>query len=347
MDLFSFEVGDWDMLTEQEKTDLFNEYKKIVYSVAHRYRFLDTVFDDIAGWGFVGFVIAINRYEKLLMESNEKKIEGAEESSATDTLEFRQILYFEVKAEILRNYRGKPSENSMTSLQGGIYEGEGESSITLDMALVEDRRLEFSEGEILSLMGNALNKETKVDREITIAFYMRNKTIGELSKEFNQSQTYISRTAKRGQAVIKKYLKDHDILIENTSEESRRPNSIEARKPKKRIQTYNPIKDVDYGKVKYLISNYPFLSIDEMAKLVNVSPFSLLELLSFPTVKFSGAGSDDSIEIEAKKYVDLLYPERIPSEVITIPINELHKEELSRRKTENLMGIWRQVYRKR
>lgn len=304
------------MFTEEEKTELYQKHKGIVYYIANRLRYLDTDFEDILGWGFLGFVVALNKYEEVEKQGQCKENDG---NKHIPTL--AQLTFTCVRTEILKHYRKRPAESGFISLQKPIG-GEG-ATTTLEGKIADESWFDFSKKNIMELMNKALEKETEINRKITIDFFVAGKTIEGISKETHKSTTYITRTTRRGQAVIKKYLVDHDILEETESYE------VEGRieEASKRIDTYRSVGEDDFRKVKYIRKTYPFLSWNEIASFLQVSPHSLIELLRYPTAKYHSSGSqvDKTIEAEVFEYAKFLYPGHLPGEVVVVQSEDLHE----------------------
>jgi DNA-directed RNA polymerase specialized sigma subunit len=274
-------------LSELEKNELVQKHEGIVQAIAYKYRYFDRDFDDIKGWGFVGLAKAILAYEK------------------DRECDLVSLIFVKVKQEIYSQYKkAKISPFLQTSLQAELLKDS--TGYALDDLLSDENALVFSEKDMKSMVATALFEETEISRKVTMDYLFTQKELKDIAKENRLSEVLVKRTVRRGQALIKNYLVDNDIILDYLMH----PN--EERKKQKNIINHKKIFPQDYGKVKYIGINFPYLTANDLAILLDTSSYAVTELWNYPTTAYIRALPDDSIRNQVLKYCKRKYPERLP-----------------------------------
>jgi hypothetical protein len=249
--------------------------------------------DEIIGWGFYGLAMAINVFEK------------------NRHLRFDSLVFSEAKRAIYSyRKRKQPKPKSERSLQMQILEGKDGSTLTLEETIPDDSCFSFTMDDIRNMVEEALFEETFKSKRIVMDWLFADKSIEQLANENNISQTLITRTQRRGKALIKNYLINNDIILDYLMD----PN--EERKKEKMIFNHKKITKDDYGKVKYLKKNFSFFNMNDIALLLDTSSYAVMQLLDYPTTDYMKSCIDPSIHQKAIKYTMKKYPERMPGEVV-------------------------------
>lgn len=272
------------MLTESEKEELFSKHQGIVRYIANRYRYFDEL-EDVLGWGYIGFVKAINKFEKR------------------KDLSFQVIAFPMVKAEILNHYRGTNFSYEEKSLDEGVHDDD-ESGASLG-DFIESEEFTYSMDDISSMFEEALFEQTDVKKNVTIDHFLNDKSAEYLSKEYNLKVTQVRRMYRRGKGLVKQYLVNNGIIIENVA------NPSEEVKKKEGVINHREIKSDEYGKMKYLLKYFSDLSINDLAILLETSTYMITQLLSYRSATYYSTPLDDSIKRRATRYYKKKYPERI------------------------------------
>lgn len=99
-----------------------------------------------------------------------------------------------------------------------------------------------------------------------------------------------------------------------------------------KLRKHKEILSSDFGKIKYIKKYYSFLNENDIAYLVDSSSFLIANLFDYPIPTYLKASIDDSIKDKVIRYCERRYPGRIPSDVVTIPFNELTDTNTARRR---------------
>lgn len=273
------------MLTDLEKNQLAEQYTYIVRHLAYKHRYLDSDIEEVMGWGFLGLAKAINAYEK------------------NPDISFQSQAYPIVKAEMYNNCRQRESSKAIVSLSSEVNSN-GEYALEEFIATVT---LDISEDSIYELVRGSIRKMKKQDQLIIEEMLLNDKELDEISEEFGISKAYASRIRRRGIALVTKYLDDNDIV--DVAAHSEKNKYI------KKKSAIPGIVEKDYGKLKYLQVAFPELSIDDIAKVLNVNFASLQQLYLIMPIGYRKASLDSSIQNNAYEYVKAKYPERLPGEL--------------------------------
>ncbi|OIJ17090.1 hypothetical protein BKP37_00685 [Anaerobacillus alkalilacustris] len=276
-------------LSEDEKTELVTKYEFVVNYYAYRYRYLDLDIDDVKGWGYLGLVHAINKYELNREE------------------DFKGLAFYHVKTEIYRVYfkKGANRSKKTTSLNSELFDN-GEGSIENTLA-DEDSLLYF---EIKQIAEEALFEESNLLKKINMDYLFTAKELGDLSKEYKIQEAKLKRILRRGQGLIKSHLYQNEIIVDYASKPT------EERKKKEKIINHKEIPIKDFGKIRYLSRHYSnVLQENDIAILLNTSAYMVQQLLDYPTYTYLTSKPDSSIKEKAMRYIKKKYPETIPSEV--------------------------------
>jgi hypothetical protein len=279
--------------SENEKNELVMKHQNKVFFVANRLRYFDPDIEEIKGWGFVGFTIAINQYEKNRDQ------------------DFESLVFQLVKKEIFNQYREKKRERpkSQRNMEDTIFTGNDGSTVTIGDFLPDDG-FSLNEKDIVRMVEEALFEETVLNKKINMEWLFTPKEIEVIAVENQMSRTQISRTIKRGQALIKNYLVNNDIISDYLFHPS------EERIKEKKIINHNPVPEKDYGKIKYMRVFYPYLTVNDIAAVMNTSSYLIVTLLDYPTVAYISVSTDDSIKEKVLRYCKKKYPERLPGPVV-------------------------------
>ncbi|NEU29950.1 sigma-70 family RNA polymerase sigma factor [bacterium LRH843] len=274
-------------LTEDEKEDLVNKHKNIVYYYANRYRFLDLDKEEIQGWGFVGLAQAINEYE-------EKR-----------DLEFSTIAFFRVRQEIFNNYRRRPQQ--AVSLQSTVS---NDVDKTVEEYLMDESGgILFDEEYIRHLIKEALAKEQRLHKIINIDWLLTLKTSEEIAKENRITLSSVRKIQRQGQALIKRYLINNDVISEYLG-------NGQSKIEKRAIIKHEGFTRDDYRKIKYIRREFPYLSRYDIALILKTSHQKVSELLKSPTLSYIGCSADDTIKENVMQYSKRKYPAQTPGEVV-------------------------------
>lgn len=312
------------MVTEEDKNELYIRYKRIVFYVANNYRHLDSAdIEEIRGWGFVGFVEELNKYAEVANETDELI-----EPSERHTL-FPSIAFPLIRGAIRDQYLKRSSEKGHVSLDSTIdYE---DSSALLSETIAYEKRLDYRLCDIVNLLREALKQLPIIDRKTVTYNLMGDDSLWEFSKKFKKPKPYITRAIRRGQALIKKYLADMDIIVEQ---------SYADLKPVITLRLYKSLSKDEYRKFKYIRTKYPFLSVNQIAEFLDIHPYTLLETPNYPTYEYRRVGIDETIEEEVYKYAIGLYLERFPSEVRVTKVEKIASlSSLAQNRGNSLLSV--------
>jgi RNA polymerase sigma factor (sigma-70 family) len=282
-------------MTEQEKNDLYLKYKKRIYYIANRYHFLDDDIDEIAAWGAIGFVKALNYSEDH------------------PDIPFDALVFSRVKSEIFENY--KKDRNKEVSIHAPVS-GASEDEVTLENFLSADEILVHDELDILDLIEKALRHEKKADRQVAIDLFLNGLSQTEVVKKHRISSGVITKLKRRAQIKIKKYLVDNDI-IEGTVDYLL-VNKKNAAKAQSKPVERQPVRKEDYGKIKYIINNYPFLSNCDLAVILDLESSSISQLLEYKTAGYLKTTEDATVYEEVECYLRKWYPGQAAGQLLVI-----------------------------
>ncbi|WP_141230053.1 sigma-70 family RNA polymerase sigma factor [Terribacillus saccharophilus] len=271
-------------MTEQEKNDLYQTYKKRIYYMAYRYRFLNREIDEVVGWANIGFVKALNYFEQ------------------NPDVPFGSIVYGYMKDEIFSNMN-RPSLK-IKSLQSSIGNVKGDEGSSLETMIASEEMQ--NEIDIEGLFENALTSFADIERKISIDFFLNGLSPTELAKKHRVSRTWITKVQRHSRILLKKYLVDNDIIGETVDYlmATKQPKELENRDARE----ITPVKKRDYGKIKYILHNYPFLGHRDIAIILKLKTSSISVLLEFSTVGYLKCGEDCSVHDQVERYVQKWYP---------------------------------------
>jgi RNA polymerase sporulation-specific sigma factor len=279
-------------LSEQEKNELVMKYKRIVYYIGNRCDFLDKDKEEIIGWGFYGLAKAINDFEKdrdICLEA---------------------VIFSKIKSEVFRHYSQNRRPKSEVSLHLDFNSGKDGNSRTLEDLIASENQLSFTLNEIRNMIEEAIFEEKPKNKKIILDWLFAEKSIDEIAKESGISQTLVKRTQRRGHALIKQYLINNDVILENLLDPS------EEQKKEKKTTNCKKISSFDYGKLKYMQKNFPFLNVNDLAQIMCASSYEIMKLFDYPTSEYVRVSADQSIHEKVIMYIKRKYPERLPGEVI-------------------------------
>ena len=284
-------------LSEEEKNELVLKYKGIVHYYGNRYRFFDPEIDEVKAWGYLGLAKAIHRYENEL------------------DVEIKTIVFSTIRKEILGQYNKNRRPKSESSLQQVTFAGDS-SDLTLE-SLITDDSITISEHDIRMLIVDSLIMESEQFKKIVMDYLFTPKDVEKIAEENNVSQIMAGRTRRRGRALIKQYLVNNGIILDHLLTPDHEKGKM--------ISNHEGILSSEFGRIKYIKKYYSFLNENDIAALVNASPYMISNLLDYPSAKYLQTGTDDSVEEKVIHYCQRRYPGRLPSEVITIPFKELQE----------------------
>lgn len=290
-------------LEEDEINKLIETHKNIVKFLSRKYRFLDTELEEIEGWGYVGLVKALKEYE------------------VDRTRDFTHMVFDSVKIEIFRAYGRSKQPKSQMSLQTSMWEGKEGSSIALEEFLIDENHLSFTETEIKAMVNEAIFEESEKFKVVIKEYLFSDKNNQEIAKQVGWSESIVRRTQKRGQALIKNYLFNNDIILEHNM------NPDEKRKKELHIINHNKIQPTDYGKIKYISKHFPYLTLTDISNLMNTSTYAVHQLLDYPTVTYIQSPPDDSIKNKVLAYCKKKYPERLAGKVFVTKYKQNKKDK--------------------
>lgn len=276
-------------LTEDEKNELVNKFKKAVHYYGYKYRFLDNDIEEIKGWGFLGLSKAINHYD------------------SNRNVPIEKIVFRFIKQEVFRVYFVKPQPKSSESIDKEIY---SDGDTTLGQTLEAEKFFLYREIKIAA--EEALFEQSDIFKKVTMDYFFSPKSLDELSTEYEVPREKLKKMYRRGQALIKQHLINNDIIVSYLT------NPNEEKKQNEKVINQKPIPPADYGKLRYLRRYFTELTIGDLAILLNTSTFMVKQLLDYPTTTYTTSKLNDSIKNKANQYFKKKYPEKVPSEVIVI-----------------------------
>jgi hypothetical protein len=277
--------------TEDEKNEIFLKYKKILYSVAYRYRHFDRDIEEVRSWGAVGFAESINYYEK---------------HSETP---FPTIAFSRIKSAIVKNYIKNQLYNNKSNIQESAVQGKNGDMKSLEEFLVSDE-ITLTERDLYKIFEEALFEEVAASRNVTIGFFLENRELIELAKENHINLAIAKRYCRRGQTLIKSYLVNNDIIVDFLMHPSEKDIL------RKKIKKHKPVNSDDFGKIKYLRKFYQYLSLNDIAIILRTSSYAIKSIVEdYPTAEYLKSSVDSSVEKDAIKYIRRWYPEKLASEV--------------------------------
>ncbi|PAF34024.1 hypothetical protein CHH69_18035, partial [Terribacillus saccharophilus] len=158
-------------MTEQEKNDLYLKYKKRIYFIANRYRFLDHDIEEIVAWGALGFAKALKYHE----ENPELPLDA--------------VIFSRVKSEMFENL--KRDRSNEVSMHAPVAIGKDGEGATLESFLAADEVLVHNELDVVRLINKALCKEKNTDREIAVDLFLNGLEPSVIAKRYNISKGVI------------------------------------------------------------------------------------------------------------------------------------------------------------
>ena len=130
-----------------------------------------------------------------------------------------------------------------------------------------------------------------------------------IAKENEISLSELKKIIRRGTAQIKLHLINNDIILDYLEH----PN--EKRKKEEKIINHRPLDPNDYGKLKYIRTQFPDLTFNDIANILNTSSYMIKQIADYPTATYLKAPLDDSIYQKVFLYYKKKYPERVPSQI--------------------------------
>ncbi|PAF33937.1 hypothetical protein CHH69_18570, partial [Terribacillus saccharophilus] len=94
---------------------------------------------------------------------------------------------------------------------------------------------------------------------------------------------------------------DNDII--ETTVDYLLVSNNNAHKQELKHTEYEAIKKQDYGKLKYIINYYPFLSHRDIAIVLGLKTSSISQLLENKTIGYLKSGEDITVHDEVERYV--------------------------------------------
>lgn len=274
-------------LSEEEKTKLVNDHKKIIYYMANRFRFYEEDVDEILGWCYLGIAVAISKYE------------------SDPTVEFSELVFKEIRRVVYAEYNKASNKRSISSLDEPIY---GDEELTLGLLLgVEEYH--YGEQDIEQMVIDATILEKEIDRDIIYSYFIDDKSVNELAEKYNLRLPYIKRVTNRGIDLLRTYLFNNDIISEFLLYPEQKEYTI---------QRHPVVKNEVYGKIKYLNRTYPFLSTRCIASIMGIDTYNVSVIVDYPNVSYIKALPDDELDRKAQTYIKEHYPYMLPSQVEVI-----------------------------
>jgi RNA polymerase sigma factor (sigma-70 family) len=281
---------------DEEKNDLVLKHQKIVIYSANKFRFLDPDFEELKGWSYLGLAEAIRHFE-----------EHREEDFAT-------IAFKKIRNEIIKHYSKKNNrylQQRSISLQSKNNNAEDDGDeLTLEGTIADDNSIFIEEEDIKKMIEEAFFEEPVNYKKINTDWLLSQKELNDISKEYKVTLVNIRKILRRGQALIKNYLVNNDIILDCLS------NPSEVRKKEEKIINHKIVSPEDLGKIKYIIKNFPDLGVNDIAMIINTSAYMVFKLLEYPTASYVRASPDETIREKTMRYCKRKYPERLPGKVI-------------------------------
>lgn len=279
-------------LSEEEKNILVSKHKNIVQYMANRYRFFDTEIEELIGWGYVGMAQAINQYDE------------------DRSINLTDRIFLRIKGEIYRQYSKRTKPKTEVSIYEEVFSGIEGDELTIAETLADENQLIFNGFDMRKMIEEALFEESDLFKKNNIDWFIGSKSIKEIAKESGLSETLVKRSHRRGQTLIKLHLVNNGVIFDYVSHPS------EEKIKEKKIINHKDLNPEEYGKIKYITKSYPFLSINDIALLLNTSSYLISQLLDYPTTTYIKARMDNSIKEKVLRYCKKKYPERLPGPVV-------------------------------
>jgi hypothetical protein len=283
-------------LSDEEKNELVLKNLKIVIYSANKFRFLDPDLEELKGWSYLGLAEAIKYYE-----------EHREEDFAN--IAFKKTRYEIIKHYSKKNYRYLQQRTISLQSKNNKGNDDGEE-LTLEGSISDENSILFSEKDIKRMIEEALFEEPINYKKINMDWLFSQKEMKDISKKYKVTLVNIRKILRRGQALIKNYLVNNDIIIDYLSHPS------EEKKKEEKIFNHREILPEDLGKVKYIVKNYPDLEVNDIAFVLNTSAYMIFKLLEYPTTAYVRALPDESIKGNVLRFIQRKYPGRLPSPVV-------------------------------
>lgn len=258
--------------------------------MCHRYSFFDD-FDEILGWGYLGLAKAINKFEE------------------DPDIPFVRIAFSMVKQEIFNAYKRRKVKGNDRSIDEDVFTDEAGKETALKEFLVSEDQIDYSESDIITLFDEALFEESVNKKNITIDYYLNDKSLNEIANHYGISAVNVTKSHRRGKELIKRYLVNNGVILEHVS----KPSSGVIKK--ENITNHKTLNDEDLAKIKYIRHRHKNLRINDIAKLLNTSSYMISQLIYYPTTTYLRIPQDESIKNLVEQYSKESYPEREPSEV--------------------------------
>lgn len=275
-------------LTEDEKDSLVEEHKGIVYHMANKYRYLDNDIEEVRAWCYLGMAMAIDEYDKDREHS------------------FAPIAFTQIKLVIYGHFFNKNRKQIEDNLDAPAFTGQDGDVLTLG-DMIPDDNYHYSEKDIVHMIDDALSEQPTLHKELTIDYFINDKDFLYLVKASGMNTLNIKRTINKCKRLIKTYLVNNGII------------SAYLLYPIKEYEfknhVYEKVTKEESAKIKYVRKHYEQLNINDIANLMNLDPYVVLQVVSYPTREYIRCVPDETIRHKADQYCIENYPEQVPSEV--------------------------------
>lgn len=279
------------LLSEEEKTNLVLDHKRIIYYMANRYRFIENDFDEAIGWCYLGMANAIAEYQQDTSE------------------EFSDIAFREI-SKVLKNAYFKTSQRyEYSSLDEPV---KGYDDLTLGDSLTTESDF-YDAQDIYRMIDEALFEEEIESKEMLLDYLIEEISMNEISDKRNHRLPYVRRVIRRSIELLRLYLLNNDIISEYLLYPSTEGH---------KIKEYKPLDNIDRGRIKYLNKAYPFLRAYDLGIILNIDAQSIATVVDYPTSSYVRAIPDETIEKQAIEYCKQNYYERLPGELVVYNISE-------------------------
>lgn len=159
--------------------------------------------EEIKGWSYLGFAEAIQYFE-----------ENREE-------DFAEIAFKKIRSEIVKHYSKKNNrflQQRTISLQSQINNSKDDGDeLTLEGTISDENSIFIDDKDIRKMIEEALFEEPVIYKKINMDWLLSQKELNDISKEYKVTLVNIRKILRRGQALIKSYLVNNDIILDYLS----------------------------------------------------------------------------------------------------------------------------------
>ncbi|MDT0163833.1 hypothetical protein [Bacillus sp. AG4(2022)] len=276
-------------LSDDTKNELVIKHQRIVHYFAHRYKHLaNGDLEEVRAWAYFGLAQAIKVYE-------------TKRDNDLSALAFPRI-----KTEIFLQAAKIRQTQNVKSMNAPVG-GDAETSPILENLIADPTGDTISEIDIYRLVVEALFEEGELSKKVNIDYLFHEKGIDEIAEECRISPSLVKKIYRRGKTLIKVHLMNNDYIVSGSVVNNKRQS--------KRFTEMTHMSKEEVGQMKYIYKHFPFLTSNDISKILNVSPYVISKTTEYPTADYIKTGLNPSIKTRAENFIKVNYPNHVAGEV--------------------------------